>query len=154
MALETQGVVLEAHAAAQKTKLVLLINEAHTIAKCLTGEELEDPAEAKHLQHCVRNYRIINDLLYKGASVLPCCGAYRDPANWEVSLDLLEENRVHAITTMAGYAAGVAAADKKKIRVLKRVTNPATMGKLGSKWKEPYIITRVTRAGSYYIATP
>ena len=38
--------------------------------------------------------------------------------------------------------------------VLKRVVNPATIGKLESKWEGPYIITRAMRAGSFSIATP
>lgn len=38
--------------------------------------------------------------------------------------------------------------------VLKHVTNPATRGKLESKWEGSYVITCATREGSYYMATP
>lgn len=80
--------------------------------------------------------------------------ADHEPADHEMSLDLLEENRVHA--------AGVTAAYNKKVKlhplapsgmVLKRVTNPATVGKMESKWEGSYIIARTARTGSYYIAT-
>lgn len=64
---------------------------------------------------------------------------------------------------MTEYAASVVATYNKKVRdcllapgnmVLKRIANPATAGKLGSKWEGPHIITSATRAGSYYIKTP
>ena len=64
---------------------------------------------------------------------------------------------------MAKYTEGVTRAYNKKVRVrplapgdmvLKRAANPTAKGKLESKWEGPYIITRSTRAGSYYIATP
>lgn len=64
---------------------------------------------------------------------------------------------------MPKYSEGVAQAYNRKVKirpltlgnmVLKRAANPATMGKLESKWNGPYIITYSTRAGSYYITTP
>ena len=68
--------------------------------------------------------------------------AQPDPQEREVSLDLLEEQRVQAISTMAKYTDGVARTYNKKVKarplapgdmVLKRVANPATIGKLESK---------------------
>lgn len=64
----------EAQGPAHGLNPVLLINKADwqdAIASYLKGEELEDLTEAKRLQHGTRNYYIINDLLYKGASVPP-----------------------------------------------------------------------------------
>nr|CCI55446.1 PH01B001E05.2 [Phyllostachys edulis] len=84
-------------------------------------------------------------------------------AGREISLDLLKEHRLHAISTMSKYGEGVAWAYNQKVKirhlapgdmVLKRAANPATMGKLESKWEGPYIITHSRRAGSFYIATP
>ena len=72
-----------------------------------------------------------------------------NPANREISIDLVEENHMEAISTMAKYVDGVARAYNKKVRpcplapgdmVLKRVANPSTVGKLESKWEGPYII--------------
>ena len=86
-----------------------------------------------------------------------------NPASWETSIDLIEENRIQAISTMAKYMEGVARTYNKKIiihplapgdMVLKRAANPTAIGKLESKWEGPYIITQSIRAGSYYIATP
>ena len=37
--------------------------------------------------------------------------------------------------------------------VLKRATNQAALGKLDSKWEVPYVVTGVTRAGTFRIAT-
>lgn len=45
------------------------------IIKHLTGEELEDPVEAKQLQHRARNYHIIGGELFKEASASPSSGA-------------------------------------------------------------------------------
>ena len=59
---------------------------------------------------------------------------------------------------MAKYSEGIAWAYNRKVKirplgpgdmVLKRAVNPATVGKLESKWEGPYIITRSTRAGSF-----
>ena len=86
-----------------------------------------------------------------------------DPAAREVSLDLLDEQRVQAISTMQKYSEGVARAYNRKVRtrnialgdlVLKRATNQAAIGKLDSKWEGPYVVTGTTRAGTYRIATP
>ena len=64
---------------------------------------------------------------------------------------------------MEKYSESVVQAYNRKIKirpvasgdmVLKRVANPATMGKLESKREGPYIITRGTQADSFYIATP
>ena len=64
---------------------------------------------------------------------------------------------------MAKYTEGVARSYNKKVRarplapgdmVLKRAANPTAIGKLESKWEGAYIVTRSTRAGSYYITTP
>ena len=89
--------------------------------------------------------------------------AQPDPADREISLDLLEEQRMQAVSTMARYTGGVARAYNKKVKtctlaqgdmVLKRATNLAATGKLESKWEGPYIITGATRAGTFRIATP
>ena len=86
-----------------------------------------------------------------------------DPADRRTSLDLLEEHRVQAITTMTKYSEGVTPTYNCKVKirplspgdmVLKRVANPTAVGKLETKWEGPYIITRSTRAGTFYIATP
>ena len=79
-----------------------------------------------------------------------------------ISLDLLEEHRVQAIEKMAKYTEGVARAYNRKVKarplspgdmVLKRIPNPATVGKLETKWEGPFVITRATRAGTFYLAT-
>ena len=89
--------------------------------------------------------------------------AQPNPVDREVSLDLLEELRMQAVSTMMRYTEGVARAYNKKIKVrtlesgdmvLKRATNQAATGKLESKWEGPYIITDATRAGTFRIATP
>lgn len=60
-----------------------------------------------------------------------------EPAEREVTLDLLEENRMQTITTMARYTVSVATSYNKKVRVcplapgnmvLKRVANSTTVG--------------------------
>lgn len=63
---------------------------------------------------------------------------------------------------MTRYTKGIATSYNKKIRlhllatgdmVLKWVANTNVVGKLESKWEALYIITRTTRACSYYIVT-
>lgn len=72
--LEAQGTAAEAQGAVRGSNPVLLINEADwrdAIAKYLKGEELEDPVEAKRLQHRTRNYCIVDGLMYKGGVCAP-----------------------------------------------------------------------------------
>ena len=89
--------------------------------------------------------------------------AQPNQADREVSIDLLEERRIQAVSTMSSYTEGVARAYNKKVKprtlepgdmVLKRATNPTTRGKLESKWEGPYIVTGTTRAGTFRLATP
>ena len=111
--------------------------------KLLFGDEAMTPTEL-----AVRSHRT---------------AAQAAPADREVSLDLLEEQRMQAVSTMTRYTDGVARAYNKKVKVrmlapgdmvLKRAANPAATGKLESKWEGPYIITSATKAGTFRIATP
>lgn len=69
---------------------------------------------------------------------------------------------MQVVTTMARYTKGLWHHTTRSQNaplapgemVLKHVANITVVGKLESKWDNPYIITRGTRAGSYYIATP
>ena len=72
---EAQGAAPGAQDAAHSVLLVTEADWRGIIIKYLAGEELEDAAETRRLQHRARNYHMIGGKLYKGASAPPSCGA-------------------------------------------------------------------------------
>ena len=122
-----------------------------------------------HIAHQGTGFSLFK-LLFGDEAMTPAkfaAGSYRATAQAnlggrELSLDLLEEQQVQAVSTMQRYSEGVARAYNRKVRarhialddlVLKRATNQATLGKLESKWEGTYVVTGATRIGTFRIAT-
>ena len=79
----------------------------------------------------------------------------------QLELDSVEEARVNALTQSARYLQGVRRYHDRNIQqrsfnvgdlVLCRIQNETGLHKLNSRWEGPFIITKVTRLGSYRIS--
>ena len=78
----------------------------------------------------------------------------------QLELDSVEEARVNALTQSARYLQGVRRYHDRNIQqrsfnirdlVLHRIQNETGLHKFNSRWEGPFIVTKVTRPGSYRI---
>jgi len=76
----------------------------------------------------------------------------------QLELDSIEEIRCNAITQSTRYLQGVRCYHDRNIQqrsfnigdmVLRRIQDETGLHKLNSRWKGPFIVTKVTRPGSY-----
>ena len=77
-----------------------------------------------------------------------------------IELDSVEEARVNALTQSARYLQGVRCYHDRNVQqrsfsngdlVLRRIQDETGRHNLNSRWEGPFIITKVTRPGSYRI---
>jgi len=78
----------------------------------------------------------------------------------QLELDSVEEARVNALTQSARYLQGVIRYHDRNVQqrsysigdlVLRRIQDETGLHKLNSRWEGPFIVTKVTRPGSYRI---
>jgi len=78
----------------------------------------------------------------------------------QLELDSVEEARVNALTQSARYLQGVRRYHDRNVQqrsfnigdlVLRRIQDETGLHKLNSRWEGPFIVTKVTRPGSYKI---
>ena len=78
-----------------------------------------------------------------------------------IELDSVEEARVNALTQSARYLQGVRCYHDRNVQqrsfnigdlVLRRIQDETGLHKLNSRWEGPFIVTKVTRPGSYKIS--
>jgi hypothetical protein len=107
--------------------------------KLLFGDEAITPEEAK-----TRSIRTI--------------ASAEDEADYQVTKDTIEGNRLQAIEHINKYQAKTIKWRDRKVRmkniktghlVLRRVANPGTEGKLQLKWEGPFLVVSSSRPGSY-----
>jgi hypothetical protein len=81
-----------------------------------------------------------------------------DEADYQITKDTIEGTRLQAIEHINKYQAETIRWRHRKVRlknikpghmVLRRVTNPDTVGKLQLKWKGPFLVVSSSRPGSY-----
>ena len=79
----------------------------------------------------------------------------------QLELDSVEEARINALTQSARYLQGVRRYHDRNVQqrsfnigdlVLRRIQDETGLHKLNSRWEGPFIVTKVTRPGSYRIA--
>ena len=80
-----------------------------------------------------------------------------------LELDTVEETRCNALVQSAQYLHGVRRYHDRNIQkrsfsigdmVLRRIQNEEGLHKLNSRWEGPFIISKVTRPGSYRLQYP
>jgi hypothetical protein len=80
-----------------------------------------------------------------------------------VELDSAEEVRCNALLQLARYLQGVRRCHDRNIQersfnigdlVLHRIQDEAGLHKLNSRWEGPFIVSKVTRVGSYRLQYP
>ena len=78
----------------------------------------------------------------------------------KLKLDSVEEVRINALTQSARYLQGVRRYHDRNVQqrsfnigdlVLRRIQDETGLHKLNSRWEGPFIVTKVTRPGSYRI---
>jgi hypothetical protein len=78
----------------------------------------------------------------------------------QLELDSVEEARVNTLTQSARYLQGVRRYHDSNVQqrsfnirdlVLRRIQDEIGLHKLNSRWEGPFIVTKVTRPGSYRI---
>ena len=78
----------------------------------------------------------------------------------QLELDSVEEVRINALTQSARYLQGVRRYHDRNVQqrsfnigdlVLRRIQDETGLHKLNSRWEGPFIVTNVTRPGSYRI---
>ena len=78
----------------------------------------------------------------------------------QLELDSVEEARINALTQSARYLQGVRRYHDRNVQqrsfnvgdlVLRRIQDEIGLHKLNSRWEGPFIVTKVTRLGSYRI---
>ena len=78
----------------------------------------------------------------------------------QFELDSVEEVRINALTQSARYLQGVRRYHDRNVQqrsfnvgdlVLRRIQDETGLHKLNSRWEGPFIVTKVTRPGSYRI---
>ena len=78
----------------------------------------------------------------------------------QLELDSVEEARVNALTQLARYLQGVRRYHDRNVQqrsfnigdlVLRRIQDETGLHKLNSRWEGPFIVSKVTRPGSYRI---
>ena len=79
----------------------------------------------------------------------------------QLELDSVEEARINALTQSARYLQGVRRYHDRNVQqrsfnvgdlVLRRIQDETGLHKLNSRWEGPFIVTKVTRPGSYIIS--
>jgi hypothetical protein len=107
----------------------------------LFGDEVITPKEAK-------------------AGSIRTTASAEDEADYQVTKDTIEGTRLQAIEHINKYQAEIVKWRDKKVRlknikpghlVLRRVTNPDTVGKLQLKWEGPFLVVSSSRPGSYIL---
>jgi hypothetical protein len=107
----------------------------------LFGDEVITPEEAK-------------------AGSIRTTASAEDEADYQVTKDTIEGTRLQAIEHINKYQAKTVKWRDKKVRlknikpghlVLRRVTNPDTVGKLQLKWEGPFLVVSSSRPGSYIL---
>ena len=75
-------------------------------------------------------------------------------------MDTVEEARINALTQLARYLQGVRRYHNRNVQqrsfnvgdlVLHRIQDEIELHKLNSRWEGPFIVSKVTRPGSYRI---
>ena len=78
----------------------------------------------------------------------------------QLELDSVEETRINALTQSARYLQGVRRYHDRNVQqrsfnigdlVLRMIQDETGLHKLNSRWEDPFIVTKVTRPGSYRI---
>ena len=78
----------------------------------------------------------------------------------QLELDSVEEAKVNALTQSARYLQGVRRYHDRNVQQrsfnigdleLRRIQDETALHKLNSRWEGPFIVTKVTRPGSYRI---
>ena len=78
----------------------------------------------------------------------------------QLELDSVEEAKVNSLTHSARYLQGVRRYHDRNVQqrsfnigdlVLRRIQDETGLHKLNSRWEGPFIVTKVTRPGSYKI---
>jgi hypothetical protein len=78
----------------------------------------------------------------------------------QLELDSVEEARINVLTQSARYLQGVRRYHDRNVQqrsfnvgdlVLRRIQDEIGLHKLNTKWEGPFIISKVTRPGSYQI---
>jgi hypothetical protein len=82
----------------------------------------------------------------------------KDEANYSVAKDAIEGTRLQAVENINKYQAEIIKWRDKKVPlknikpghlVLRRVSNPDTVGKLQLNWEGPFLVVSSSRLGSY-----
>ena len=93
----------------------------------------------------------------------PRVEAYQEGEAYEarqLELDSVEDARINALTQSARYLQGVRRYHDRNVQqisfnigdlVLRRIQDETGLHKLNSRWEGPFIVTKVTRPGSYRI---
>ena len=99
------------------------------------------------------------DIMWKSPIVESYQEGEADEA-WQLELDSVKEVRVNALTQSARYLQGVRHYHDCNVLqrsfnvgdlVLRRIQDETGLHKLNSRWEGPFIVTKVTRPGSYRI---
>ena len=99
------------------------------------------------------------DIMWKSARVEAYQEGEADEAR-QRELDSVEEVRVNALTQSARYLQGVRRYHDHNVQqrsfnigdlVLRWIQDETGLHKLNSRWEDPFIVTKVTRLGSYII---
>jgi hypothetical protein len=107
--------------------------------KLLFGAEAITPEEAK-------------------AGSIRTAALVEDKVDYHVAKDTIEGTRLQAVENINKYQAETIKWRDRKLRlkniklghlVLRRVTNPDTVGKLQLKWEGPFLVVSSSRPGSY-----
>ena len=78
----------------------------------------------------------------------------------QLELDIVEEARINTLTQSARYLQGVRRYHDRNVQqrsfnvgdlVLRRIQDETGLHKLNSRWEGPFIVSKVTRPGSYRI---
>jgi len=98
------------------------------------------------------------DIIWKSPRVEAYQGEADEARQYE--LDSVEEARINALTQSARYLQGVRRYHDRNVQqrsfsigdlVLRRIQDEMGLHKLNSRWEGPFIISKVTRPGSYRI---
>ena len=99
------------------------------------------------------------DIMWKSPRIEAYQEGEADEAR-QLELDSVEEVRVNALTQSARYLQGVRCYHDRNIQqrsfsirdlVLRRIQDETGLHNLNSRWERPFIVTKVTRPGSYRI---
>jgi len=99
------------------------------------------------------------DIMWKSPRVEAYQEGEADEAR-QLELDSVEEARINASTQSARYLQGVRCYHDRNVQqrsfnvgdlVLRSIQDETGLHKLNSRWESPFIVTKVTRPGSYII---